>query len=60
MGGSLLCMSGHAKRVPEASVHPGPAENHCEIFEYTHLIFTVSGCSPNKQAYTHVCAMQSR
>ena len=38
----------------EASVHPDPAENHREIFEYTRLIFTVSGCSPNKQAYTRV------
>ena len=47
-------MSGHAKRVPEASVHPDPAENYREIFECTHLIFTVSGRGPNKQAYTCV------
>ena len=49
----MLCMSDHAKCVPEASVRPDPAENR-EIFKCTHLIYTVSGRSPNKQAYTCV------
>ena len=49
-----------------AEVHVSVDIHHREIFECAHLKCTVSGRSKqtnkqtNKQAYTHMCAMQSR